>query len=200
MRVDVRRQVLDAAIDICASDGPDAISMREVARRSEVSHQAPYHHFGDRAGIFAAIAEEGFGKLADSMNAALESGGSPARSCLEVYLRMARDHLGHFRVMFRSDICGVSTHVRTQGEADRAYGSLEKMVELTLGRPADDREVTTWASMMWSLAHGFVALLVDGPLAAKLPSDIDVDEHVADFVGLATEMVENQAKLSLLKS
>ena len=171
--------------------------MRDVARRSGVSHQAPYHHFGDRAGIFAAISEEGFGKLADAMNEALQCGGSPARACLEVYLRIARDHLGHFRVMFRSDICGASTHVHTQAEADRAYEALEKMVELTLGRRGDDREMTTWASMMWSLAHGFSSLLVDGPLAAKLPSGLHVEEHVTEFVALATEMVENQANLLL---
>jgi len=196
--MDVRRQVLDAAIGICASAGPDAVSMRDVARRSGVSHQAPYHHFGDRAGIFAAISEEGFGKLADAMDLALQRGGSPARSCLEVYLHIARDHLGHFRVMFRSDICGTSTNEHTRAEADRAYAALEKMVELTLGRRADDREMTTWASMMWSLAHGFSALLIDGPLAAKLPSGLLVEQHIAEFVTLATEMVENQAKLLLL--
>lgn len=100
--------------------------------------------------------------------------------------------------MFRSDICGTSTHEHTQAEADRAYAALEKMVELTLGRRADDREMTTWASMMWSLAHGFSALLIDGPLAAKLPSGLLVEQHIAEFVTLATEMVENQAKLLLL--
>jgi len=55
----LRRQVLDAAVAIAATSGPDVISMREVARLAGVSHQAPYHHFGDRAGIFAAISEEG---------------------------------------------------------------------------------------------------------------------------------------------
>lgn len=193
--MDVRRLVLDAAIEICASEGPDAVSMRDVARRSGVSHQAPYHHFGDRAGIFAAISEEGFGILADSMEVALARGESPARTCLEVYLRIAQENVGHFRVMFRSDICGVATHVQSQIAADRAFGSLEKMVELVLGRKADEQEMSVWASMMWSLAHGFAALLIDGPLAAKLPQSIDVKRHVADFVLFSTEMVENHAKL-----
>ena len=195
--MDVRRQVLDAAIEICASEGPDAVSMRDVARRSGVSHQAPYHHFDDRAGIFAAISEEGFGKLADSMDAALANGGSTVQSCLEVYLNIARNHLGHFRVMFRSDICGVATHSRTQAEADRAYSALERMVELTLGRKSDEREKSVWASMMWSLAHGFASLLVDGPLAAKLPNGVRLDEYVSEFVSLASEMMENQARLTL---
>ena len=67
---DVKRAVLDAAIAIIAADGPDALSMREVARRADISHQAPYHHFADRAGILAAISEEGYRAFADEVRAA----------------------------------------------------------------------------------------------------------------------------------
>ena len=38
------------------SGGLDRLSMREVARKAGVSHQAPYHHFGDREAILAALA------------------------------------------------------------------------------------------------------------------------------------------------
>jgi AcrR family transcriptional regulator len=63
----LRRTVLDAAVAISAVSGPDAISMREVAREAGVSHQAPYHHFTDRSGIFAAICEEGFRQLSEDL-------------------------------------------------------------------------------------------------------------------------------------
>ena len=63
----LRRTVLDAAVAISAANGPDAISMREVAREAGVSHQAPYHHFTDRSGIFAAICEEGFRHLSEAL-------------------------------------------------------------------------------------------------------------------------------------
>ena len=52
---DVRRLVLDAAIAIIELEGAESLSMREVARRAGVSHQAPYHYFGDRSGILAAL-------------------------------------------------------------------------------------------------------------------------------------------------
>ena len=61
---DVRRLVLDAAIAIIELDGAESLSMREVARRAGVSHQAPYPYFGYRSRIFAAISEEGFALLA----------------------------------------------------------------------------------------------------------------------------------------
>ena len=40
-----------------------ARASRSFARRAGVSHAAPAHHFGDRRGVFTAIATEGFGLL-----------------------------------------------------------------------------------------------------------------------------------------
>lgn len=192
--MDVRRVVLDAAIEISSSEGPDAISMREVARRSGVSHQAPYHYFGDRAGIFAAIAEEGFTLLADTMSRALDRGGRPSSAGFESYLEIARDHPGHFRVMFRSDISGTATHEATKAAADRAFFAFERMVDETLARPVGIAEKAVWGSVMWSLVHGFAALLYDGPLAVKLPPGTDIERHVHAFNEFATSMVEAEAR------
>ena len=191
--MDVREKVLAAALQIIATDGPDAVSMREVARRSGVSHQAPYHHFGDRAGIFAAITEDGYTMLAERFAAVLSSDVAPSRRCFEAYVSMAVEHPAHFRVMFRRDICGVNTHETTRAAADIAYAGLLQMVERTIGRPSGKKESVTWATLMWSSAHGLATLLVDGPLISKLPSGISVNEHIDDVVSLMTEMVERQA-------
>ncbi|MEY2966057.1 MAG: TetR/AcrR family transcriptional regulator [Ilumatobacteraceae bacterium] len=191
--MDVRDTVLDAALQIISTDGPDAVSMREVARRSGVSHQAPYHHFGDRAGIFAAITEAGFEMLADKFAAVLTTDRAPARRCFEAYVSMAVENPAHFRVMFRRDICGLESHDSARAAGDSAYAELLKMVERTIGRPAGERESVTWATLMWSSAHGLATLLVDGPLEAKLPEGVSVADHIDDVVSLMTEMVERQA-------
>src|ERR1700690_3509118 len=57
---DLRRSLLDAAIEVVVEVGADHVSLREVARRCGVSHAAPAHHFGDKAGLLTAIATEGF--------------------------------------------------------------------------------------------------------------------------------------------
>ena len=196
--MDVRRKVLEAAIEISASEGPDAVSMREVARRSQVSHQAPYHYFGDRAGIFAAIAEEGFSLFATAMSEVFDKQKRPARMCFEAYLHMAREYPGHFRVMFRRDICGIESHPATREAADRAYAALEQLVERTLNRNVSADEKAVWASVMWSIAHGFSSLLVDGPLVGKLPPGTNIEDHVQAFTTLASAMVEAQAKKTIV--
>lgn len=193
--MDVRSAVLAAAVEICATEGPDAVSMREVARRSGLSHQAPYHHFGDRSGIFASIAEEGFNKLADAMNTALACEGNPLGECLKAYLVIARQYPGHFRVMFRQDICGTDTHEATRVAADRGFNSLQVTVERAFSRPLSTDEKAIWASILWSLAHGFSALLIDGPLTVKLPQGTDVDAHIAEFIRVTTMMIENESRL-----
>lgn len=191
--MDIRSEVVAAAAEISATEGPDAVSMREVARRSGVSHQAPYHHFGDRAGIFAAIAEDGFIKLADAMDEVLLQDGHSFAACLEAYVGVARSFPGHFRVMFRQDICGTETHEGTRIAADRAFATLGALVERIFGASLSADEKAVWATVIWSQAHGLATLLVDGPLEIKLPAGTDLESHIQFVIRFASNMIENQA-------
>jgi len=193
--VSVQRAVLDATLGIIAVEGPDLVSMREVARRARVSHQAPYHHFGDRSGIFAAVAAEGFSILASEFQEAISSGPGSARRCFEVYVGFALRHPAYFRVMFRSDLNGVKTHEATRVSADSAFGELMNLVEHTTGRPSDDHESFTWATLLWSTVHGLSTLLLDGPLQAKIPSGMTMDSVIRNVIDLMVGMVERQAEL-----
>jgi AcrR family transcriptional regulator len=60
---DQRRALLDAARAVLREQGPDACSLREVARRAGVSHAAPYHHFPSREALLGALADEAFAEM-----------------------------------------------------------------------------------------------------------------------------------------
>jgi AcrR family transcriptional regulator len=64
---DFRQKVLKASLALIEEGGLDRLSMREAARKANVSHQTPYYYFGDREAILAAIAGEGFSKLGQSL-------------------------------------------------------------------------------------------------------------------------------------
>lgn len=179
----LRRQVLDAAIAVAATSGPDVISMREVARLAGVSHQAPYHHFRDRAGIFAAISEEGFASLAHELSLGRSNG--PSAMC-ESYVHFALTHKGHFRVMFRNDLCNVGNYPTALIQADRAFAVLVDEVNSLLGPLASDESVRAQASYMWSVAHGLATLLIDGPLDKKLGGIDDVQRLVHQVAELTS--------------
>ncbi len=190
---DVRRLVLDAALDIITSSGAESLSMREVARRAGVSHQAPYHYFGDRSGIFAAISEEGFSALAGAFRDVQESTISAAKAGFIAYLDFARSHVGHFRVMFRQDICGVQENEETAIAASSAFDELLQMVARTIGSSVDPKAAHTFAFTMWSHAHGLATLVIDGPLPNKLLPGVSLDDQIDAVIDLCSHMVALQA-------
>lgn len=50
-----RERVLDAAEGLLRDGGPDALSMRTLARRAEVGHVTPYHLFDSKHGVVLAL-------------------------------------------------------------------------------------------------------------------------------------------------
>ena len=75
----LRQKVLKASVALIEAGGLDRLSMREAARKAGVSHQAPYHHFGDREAILAAIATEGFGMLQQELSRSLDKHAASQR-------------------------------------------------------------------------------------------------------------------------
>lgn len=183
--VDVRRAVLDGALDIISTDGAEAVSMREVARRAGVSHQAPYHYFGDRAGIFAAISEEGFRSFTNEFRKALELPGDVAANCLRAYVSFAMNHRGHYRVMFRSDICGIHTHEDTMTAADGAFLALLDLADAVTPE-RDPADAMALPIALWAQAHGLATLIIDSPLLNKLPPETNLDDLIDKVAQLAT--------------
>ncbi len=165
----LRDTVLAAAVEYIAEHGPDGLSFRQVAIAAGVSHQAPYHHFTDRRGIFQAIAAEGYESFTNVMIDALAGDpDDPTTALLEAYVNFALDHPGHFRVMFRPDLCAISENRELQKVADASFDVLVDHVREVLGPKAPLKDIRARAAAMWSLAHGLSTLLIDGPLEAKI--------------------------------
>ncbi|GGK93261.1 TetR/AcrR family transcriptional regulator [Nocardia jinanensis] len=158
---DLRSAILSAAADQIAAEGIDAISLRALARRAGVSHAAPAHHFGDRAGLLTALAAEGFELLAAEIEAT-----SDARTAAVAYIRFALRYPGHFDVMFRRRLLRTDD---TELVAARARSGAALRARVVGGQDADQQAVQLAA---WSLVHGFASLwregaLEDSPLASS---------------------------------
>jgi AcrR family transcriptional regulator len=166
----LREKVIKAAVKYVADNGPDGLSFRQIAADAGVSHQAPYHHFGDRSAIFGEIALEGFRKFAVVMGAparADEDSENCVRLC-ERYVDFAIANKGHFRVMFRADLCQMHESPETEKAADDAFATLLEAVSEMVGDTASIDEIRVKATAMWSLAHGLATLIIDGPLENKI--------------------------------
>jgi AcrR family transcriptional regulator len=159
---DLRRAVLDAAVAAISASGSANLSLRDLARRAGVSHAAPIHHFGDKAGVLTALAEEGFEKLAD----ALAEAGDEFVEMGIAYVRFAVAHQAHFEVMFRPDIYHRDDPSVVAARA-RAGAALARGARARTGGESPFTEVAAW-----SLMHGFASLWLTGALPPSLGDDL----------------------------
>src|SRR5262245_58410849 len=125
---DLRQKVLDASLALIKEGGLDRLSMREVARKAGVSHQAPYHYFSDREAILAAVAGEGFAKMEESLvRAAAEAGADPVKAVEAMgraYVEFALRNPGYFQAMFRADAVPLDRYPEARQREDEAFGNL----------------------------------------------------------------------------
>lgn len=178
---DLRQDILDTARSVLADQGVAALSMREVARRAGVTHQAPYHHFGDRESILAELVTHGFDELARSLASANDiAPSSGKRAALlasgEAYIGFALTHKGVFRIMFRPDVCNPMRFPELQQARVRAHAELERLVQIVHG----SRPVAGLESIYWAYVHGMACLMIDGPLATQLPTDEARQNHLRE--------------------
>ncbi len=170
-----------------AEQGVRAVSFREVARRAGVSHQTPYHHFGNHLGILRTIAAEGFETLAELMQAAADQAGDDPCDRLvaagRAYVRFAGEHVGHFRVMFERSLVDVNDVDDPLPEAEATYRTLVRLAaEAHADGCASSLSVSALAHMAWSTVHGLASLLNEGVLSSKQPHRDDLDRSITDEV------------------
>lgn len=160
---DLRRALLAAAVDEINANGPAALSLRELARRTGVSHAAPKHHFGDKAGLLTALAAEGFRLLHRELAAA---GGD----LLEVgvaYVRFAVEHPAHFQVMFQPTLYRA-------GDPDIVEARSLTRRDLQAGLralPANQGARPHAGIAAWSIVHGFATLWLGRAVPAEMGDD-----------------------------
>src|SRR6516162_5295812 len=103
----LREALLEGAIRLIAEVGPTAFTLREVARRAGVSHNAPYRHFRDKDDLMAAVATQGYRELTEAMLDAAEH----QRNALDrlkhaglAYVAFAMRRPEYFAVMFDAPV------------------------------------------------------------------------------------------------
>ncbi len=168
---DLRRTLIEAAVDRIEQEGPSNLSLRGIARAAGVSHAAPAHHFGDKTGLFTAVAAEGFTLLAarttplvDQPDALLQTG--------VVYVLFAVEHRGYFEVMFRPDLHRADDP-ELAAARDKSFDVLYRAARRGAGL-AEDQDVTGLVVAAWSVVHGFATLYLADNFRDQLPDDLDL--------------------------
>jgi AcrR family transcriptional regulator len=164
---DLRRALLDAVAEITQRAGPEAVKLRELARRIGVSHAALTPHFGDLRGLLTAFASEAFERLTQSMESEIAGApNAPLRASGRGYIRFAMTNPGHFRTMFRTDHLDMSNPgLARAGEA--AFGVLRRAMCAEYPE-LDGEALADRLALAWSAVHGYAMLRVEGGAGDEL--------------------------------
>jgi AcrR family transcriptional regulator len=177
---DLREGLVRAARAAVEAGGPEAVSLRELAQALGVSTAAPYRHFRDRRALLAAVAAEGFAELAEAYRVARAQPGPPLaimRDTARVYLRLAFEHPGLFRLMFAGDILSGEPPPSLTGPAMEAWVEFCRTVAAQ-DPAADDATVKRRAVTGWSTLHGYVTLSQGGRLAPFMTEPLTTPELI----------------------
>lgn len=161
---DLRRSLLQAAEAELAERGVEGFSLRGCARRAGVSHAAPAHHFKDVAGLLAALAADGFGRLLVAMEErAAGSSADPQARLVALglgYIGFADANPALFRLMFGSNRPDYDDAPLADA-ASTAFSNLVEGVEGVAGPAAlDSAEGRRRVAAMWAIAHGLAELTI----------------------------------------
>jgi AcrR family transcriptional regulator len=183
---DLRNALVGAATTLAREGGPDAVVLREAARRVGVTPAAAYHHFANHEQLVQAVKQQALALLTDKMESVdtgdeacldpsqVRQPASPAdvarrrlRALGGAYLSFAFDEPGLFRLAFGprgpwpTDQPG-----RPQDHTAGPFGLLRQVLDDLAAAGAIPMELRPGLEYVaWAEVHGIASFCLDGPLA-----------------------------------
>lgn len=155
---------------IIETSGIESLSMREVARRLGVSHQAPYKHFDSRDHILAEVLKRAFEDFAYYLDARPQSVNPYADLAAmgHAYLQYAAEKPLQYRLMFGTPLPDPQQHPEMMEKAEYAFSRLrENIAEMKLPSDTDMNALYVWSTM-----HGLASIL-----QMQMFDDLSVSRH-----------------------
>ena len=162
-------KLVEAAAALLDEGGEAAVTLRAVAHRVGVSHNAPYKHFEDRAALLAGVAERDFADFSGTF-AAVQRSDQPAidkvRAALDAFVRYGEAYPARYRLLFGDpDIASRGGQLETV--AMRTFADFAVLVAGAQGTgdlPAVP--VATMTSLIYAVLHGLLDLRAGGRMRA----------------------------------
>jgi AcrR family transcriptional regulator len=187
----LKQALIDAAVTLVGEVGPQGFTLREVARRAGVSHNAPYRHFRDKDELVAAVAQQGFERLTVAMKRSAARGSTAPerlRLCGRGYVSFALRWPEHFSVMFELPSNQEKYPNYTAAGAE-AFATLSAFIiecqETGALAAGDPRPL---ALLSWSMVHGVAKLAISHHLPFGASGVLDFTDNASRALlsGMAT--------------
>jgi AcrR family transcriptional regulator len=177
---DLRDALVQAALAEAEQGGPEAISIKALAKKLGVSQPAPYRHFADREALLAAVTAEAFRQFSALMRETIRkpSKRSKLSRFAQATLSFGLRRNGIYRLMFATRTMACATK-----DSELHAAKMETLALLleALEAPAVGLLRERYALQIWAAVHGVVMLAEQGLLTGKI-ANVSREELVEDMV------------------
>jgi len=184
----LREACLAEARAVIAELGVEALSLREVARRLGVSHQAPYRHFPSRDHLLAEVVARAYAAFAAHLDARPRRHDPDAdlRAMGEAYLGYALAHPLEYRLMFGTPLPDPDAHPEMMRQSRHAFALLRDAVARLHAARGTGSSPDLDAMYVWATVHGLASAMqgsVVGTLGFAPPTLAAMPAHVLGRIG-----------------
>ncbi len=159
--LELKEACIRAAREVIAERGVEQLSLREVARKLGVSHQAPYRHYPSRDDLLAEVMRRCFESFAAALDArpAHDDPLEDLESLGRQYLAYAGANSLEYRLMFGTPWPEPAEHPGLVRDAGHAFDVLRGVLRRMYGSGASMRaQVDLQAMFIWSTMHGLASI------------------------------------------
>jgi AcrR family transcriptional regulator len=167
---DLKNALIQAGIEILATEGVHALSLRRVARAAGVSPAAPYAHFANKQALIAAISTAGHQKLYDRLKTVVtQYAGNPARQLVEAgwtYMDFALTDTAHFRITMSGIVEQEKAYPALVAATQESFRLVMQIVSACQERGILKQGPTDLLALsIWSAIHGLVSLILESQVS-----------------------------------
>lgn len=161
-----REKILEAALELFAVHGFDAVSLRSIAAAVGCSPMTPYRYFRDKSDVFDAARCLAFDRFATDQEAVAAGISEPMeriKALGKAYSRYADEHPSQFRLMFEFDQPGATSPLLLDA-GKRSFATLHLATADAVKAGLIRGNVDVLAHLYWTSLHGIVTLGLAGKL------------------------------------
>lgn len=160
--LDLKDACVTAAHAVIAEHGVEKLSLRDVARKLNVSHQAPYKHYASRDHLLAEVIRRCFVRFSDALKARTRSADTKQDiHALGIsYLQFALQNPLEYRLMFGTPWPEAAAQPDMLADARYSFDVLRQALQpLFAQSPNQPEAIDTAAMFVWSTLHGLASIM-----------------------------------------
>ena len=192
----LKEELISCACDMCERDGYTKLSIRSLAKESNVSQTAPYRHFKTKEDLYAAVSTNGFNKLSKAIHVDIDKKVTKKQivDMAIKYIEFGLKNANTYDLMFGTAVGNFSNYPDLLESANSSYDNFKSSFSKLAN---DSNEVIAFKCItLWSMVHGLVGILrkvqiiadeplmnpEDGPMSSAILIASNLEDHLNKVV------------------